>query len=259
MKRTINYTGRKRISRERISISFSRQNGSVVSFSLSRLDLSGLDLPSNALISVEAYYRTELKRIQLGQADSFHQILSTDLTDMGYPENLKFRIIVVDPSTKKILAYADRIAPEEPSGRKSILPVEFRDLGNRIWMITYEGDEGSPVLCINNRIPDIQNIAKRDSQFFMQVYPCAIREILTYMVFVEGVESVRDPSVDWNRDWLEFTKSMGIQPPLSLTPDDNQQFDKDEVFKWIDNVVEAFCNRYSQIFEKFVSKMEENR
>lgn len=258
MKQRINHTGRKRIRREWIYINFNRHKGSLVSFNLSRLDLPAqLNLPPDAEIFVEAGYRTELKRFRFGTVASFSPPPSTDLTDMAHPENLRFRILVVNKINKKILALADRIAPEEPSQQKSILPVEFRDLDNRIWTIVYEGDEGGPILCINSKIPDIQNIALRDSRFFMQVYPCVIREILAYMVFVEGVDSVPDPSVDWHRDWLEFTKLMGIQPPPILKPDDNR-FDKDGVLGWIDNVVEAFCNKYSHSFEEFIRKMEEN-
>jgi len=257
MKQRINYTGRKRIRREWIYMSFNRHMGSLVSFNLSRLDLPDQFLPPDAQLFVEASYRTELKRFSFGTVDSFSPPPSTDLTDMAHRENLRFRILAVDPEDKKIIALADRITPEEPSRRKSILPVEFKDLGNRIWTIVYEGDEGSPVLCINSRIPDIQNIALRDYKFFMYVYPSVIRDVLTYMVFVEGVDSVQDPSVDWHRDWLEFTKLMVSKTPQSLNTDDSK-FDKDEVLEWIDNVVEEFCNRYSQTFEELIRKMEEN-
>jgi hypothetical protein len=55
----------------------------------------------------------------------------------------------------------------------------FPDLGNEIWRVEYEGEEGSPILIINKRIPNIQNIAKQDAQFLIYVYPQVIREVLT--------------------------------------------------------------------------------
>ena len=256
MKWRINYTGRRRIKREWIPINFNSHNGSIVSFDLSELRLSELRLSSEALIFVEVYYRTELERFEFGTVGDFSPPTSTDLTSISSPQNLKVRILVVDPDDKKILAAADRIAPEIPVRRRSILPVEFKDLGNRIWTVEYEGDEGSPILCFNSKIPDIQNIALRDSRFFMQVYPPVIREIVSYMVFVEGVDSPSDPSTDWHRDWLKFTALTGIQPPEILDKN-NEQFDKGEALNWIDNVIEAFCNTYSQHFEEFVRKMEE--
>lgn len=257
MKRTINHTGRKRIRREWISLSLNMQDDSIISFNLAKLELAELNLPPGAQIYVEAYYRTELKLFQFGTVACFSPPQSTCLTDMGYRENLKFRILVVDPNDKKILAIADGIAPEAPFQRKPILTAEYKDLGNRVWTIIYEGDGGSPILCINNRIPDIQNIAENDPEFFMQVYPSLIREVLSYMVFVEGVDSTADPSVDWHRNWLEFTKLMGVQPPKGLEKADNQ-FYEEKVIEWIENAVEAFCNKYSQKFEKFIEKMEKN-
>ncbi len=212
MKRRINYTGRKKIKRKQVSITLIRQNGSVVSFYLGRLDLDDLGIPGDAKIYVEAYYRTELKRVEFGTAGNRVYPPSPNLTDMAYPENLKFRILAVNPLDGKILAQADGIAPEEPP-EKTILPVEFKDIGNEIWRIEYEGDEGSPILCINGKIPNIQNIAKQDAQFLIYVYPAVIRDILYHMVFVDKVTSVTDPSIDWHSNWLMFSRIQGVEPP----------------------------------------------
>jgi len=256
MKRTFNYTGRKRITRERISINFNKQNGRITSFTVDELNLDGLNLPSNAKVYVEAYYRTELKRFDFGTVGN-RVCLSTinHLTDLAYPENLKFRILVVNPEDGKVLAHADRIAPEEPEGRKSILPVEFRDLGNEIWRVEYEGDEGAPVLCINSKIPNIENIARHDSQFLIYVYPPVIREILTHMVFVEGVSAPDDPQVGWHRDWIRFSRGIEISPPQTLDPED-EDFDKDEAIEWINNVVTAFANNHRSRFQEYLNKLE---
>lgn len=258
MKRTFNYTGRKRIRREGISITLTRQNGRVVSFVVDRLDLDGLELPSDAKVYVEAYYRTELKRFDFGTVGD-RVSPSTDLTDMAYPENLKFRILVVNPLDGKLLAHADRIAPEEPAERRSILPVEFKDLDNEIWRVEYEGDEGAPILCINNKIPNIQNIAKQDPQFLIYVYPAVVREILTHMVFIEGF----DQSVDWHRDWIRFSSSLNVQCPKSLDPQDNNLDKKiaHEIAKewvdWVDKVVSAFSNQYGSKYWEYLKKPEE--
>lgn len=256
MRRRFNYTGRKRIERERISLTIHRQNQSVVSFNLSRLDIDDLDLPPHARIYVDAYYRTELKRFDFGTVAHRVYPSSLSLTDLAYPENLKFRVLVVDPSSGKILARADKIVPEEPAKRRPILPVEFKDLGCEIWRIEYEGDEGGPILCINKRIPVIENISKQDPLFFICVYPAVLREILMRMIFIEEVDSVSDPRVGWHRDWLEFCVNLGVTPPDILNHND-ENFDREAALRWIEDVVTAFSNAYAGKFQEYLQKMED--
>jgi hypothetical protein len=252
VKTTLNYTGRKRIEREMISINVTRHNGQVVCFILNKLDVQGLALPPDAKVRVEAYYRTELKAFEFGTVANITPPLSTDLTDMAYRVNLKFRILVVDPSDKKVLAHADRIVPDEPAERKPILDVEFKDLGNQMWQVEYEGDEGRPVLCINKSIPE--EIARRDAQFMVHVYFAVLKEILTYMVFVEEVTSVEEPAVEWHTDWLQFSRNLGITPPEVLDHAE-QGFDKDKALEWINEVVAKFSDTLSSKFAEYLQKL----
>jgi hypothetical protein len=256
MKRRLNYTDRKKIKRENISINFIRQNGAVVAFVVNKLDLSDLLLPPDARVYVEAYYRTELKRFDFGTAGSISNPSSCDLRGMAYPENLKFRILVVDPSDGKILAHADRISPEEQAPKNPILPVEFSDLGSEIWRVEYEGDGGSPILIINRKIPNIQNIAKQDAQFLIYVYPQVIREVLTHMVFVDGVDSTTEPSTDWHGDWLKFVRLLGVEIPETLNKVD-EHFSEEDALRWINDSVSAFCNAHNNIFQEYIHKLEE--
>lgn len=258
MKRRLNYTGRIKIQRKRIGIIFNKQNGRIASFVLKKLDLEGLNLPANARVFVEAYYRTELRRFDCGSVGAL-SLPKGDLSNMAYTENIKFRIIIADPNNWKILAHADKIAPE-PSQKQSILPVDFsRNLGNLVWMIEYEGENGGPILYINSRIPDKQNMAKRNPEFFVYVYPSAIKEILTHMVFIDGVDSVSDPVSDWHKDWLTFSNILNIEPPDVLDPS-NDDFDKERAIEWINDVIDGFCKKYESNFDEFIkmlTQMEE--
>jgi len=253
MKTIVNYTGRKRIERRRISMNFTRRNDQVVCFVLNKLDVDDLALPPDARVYVEAYHRTELKRFDFGTVGNMTPPLSTDLTDMAYRDNLKFRILVVDASDNKVLAHADRIAPDKPAERKSILEVNLEDLGNQIWQVVYEGDEGRPILCINKSIPE--EIARQDPQFMVYVYPAVVREILTNMVFVEEVTSVEDPAVDWHADWLQFSRDLGITPPEVLNHAE-QGFDKGKALEWIDEVVTKFSDTLGSKFQEYLQKLE---
>lgn len=255
MKRRFNYTDRKKIERERVYIKFIRKNGSIVAFSIDKLEISDMNIPPTGEIYVEAYYRTELKRFYLGTVAERTQTCFS-LTDMAYIENLHFRIIVVDPSDKKILAHADGISPELPSGRKPILPVEFRDLSNEVWRLTYEGEEGSPILLINKKIPNIEYLATNNPQFFVYVYPAVIREILTNMIFIEKIDSVTDPPTEWHYNWLEFSRNLGVEP-TDILQEENLNDNKEEAIKWIERVVEEFCNTHYMQFKEYLENPEE--
>jgi len=250
MKRRFNYTGRKKITREYVSINLIRdQLGRVTAFNAS-INLNGLNLPTDAKVYVETYRRYELKRFEFGTVGNLLPPPHTLLTDFTYTENLKFRVLVVDSRVDgKILAYADRIIPEAPPDKKAILPVDFRDLGQQIWSVEFTGDEGAPQLLINNRISNIQNMAKSDPRFIMDVYPSALREVLIYMIFIEGVDSATDSSVDWHRDWLEFSRMLFPEgPPQEIyKPAEDGNFEvKKDWLEWIERVAAEFCSQRSE-------------
>ena len=255
MKRKLNYTGRKRIKRERISITLNRKGSSIISFSLNRLDIDDMNLPPESKIYVEAYYRTELKRFEFGSVADRTSPSSPSLGELAYPENLKFRILIVKPESSAVLAHATGIIPKDSVDKNSILPVEFKDLDVEIWRVEYEGDGGRPILFINNKIPNIQNIARQNSLFFVHVYPVVIREIMFHMVFVDKIDSTNDPSVEWHKEWLGFSRGLGVTIPETLNLDDDN-FDKDDAIKWIEEVVSAFSNRYVDRFHKYQDEME---
>jgi len=245
MKRRFNYTGRSRILREKVSIILNKDGESARSFTAT-IDLNDMNLPLGAKVYIEAYHRTVVRRFEFGTVGNISLPPSTSLSGLAYAENLKFRILVVDESSDRhglILAHADRFRPLSEVDRKPILPVDFRDLDQQVWWVDFAGDEGSPVLIINERIPNIQNIAKSDPQFIIYVYPAVIREILIHMIFIEGVESPADPAIDWHRDWLDFSRKILPDggPPEILDPR-NDNFDKEAAKNWINKVVEEFCS-----------------
>lgn len=243
MKRRFNYTGRKRITREQISVILNRDGNSIRSFN-ANIDLNRLNLPFNAKVYVEAYHRTDLRRYDFGTVAEVVTPPATDLATLAYSENLKFRILVVDESGLHglILAHGDRIKPESDVDRKPILPVEFRDLGQQVWRVDFTGDEGAPVIVLNKRIPNIQSIARSDPQFIMYVYPAVILEVLTHMIFVEGISSASDPAVEWHGDWLTFAKMiLPSEGPPEILDIQDEPLDKEGAEEWINRVVEEFC------------------
>ena len=136
----------------------------------------------------------------------------------------------------------------------SILPVSFDDLGRLIWKIRYNvRDEGAPLLVLNSKIPNIENISRTDHQFFMCVYPYVLREIFRYMFYFSVIGSVDDPLADWQSDWIEFGKAIlnGKNPPQS-NPEDFDNYD--DFQNWIDEVIKEFCNSRSE-WDKYIEQL----
>lgn len=245
MKRRFNYTGRKKIPRDRIIVTINKNGDRVISAHV-KLALQEMNLPQDAVVYVEAYERMVESRIcSLGTLNDGNVAATLNLFETGYRENLKFRIYVVDRvgTSGLILAHADRIKPERDIDRKAILPVAYRDIGQQIWKVIYDEPGGSPLLLLNSRIPNIETIAKNDPQFIMFVYPSVFREILTHMVFIDHVDSLSEPQVDWHRDWLTFANTiLHEDPPQGILSIDEKVSDKEDAEKWIHRVIEEFCN-----------------
>jgi len=252
MKRRLNFTDRKRISLERISLNLIGQEGSRT-FDV-KLDLDDLGLPEYAAVYVEAYHKTDYMRYPFGTVAQLRRPHSTDLGSLGRIDNLRFRIKVVDEAGTKglIKAVADRIRPITPTKVRPILPVEFRDLGSQIWRLSF--DDGEPILEFNSVIPFIRERAKADYRLFFYVYPAVLREILVQMINVNGISDPEDAE-EWEKDWLNFAWHYGGDPPEVLDPW-NDTFDENEVRKWIETVVTEFCTVHRDKWNNFIQLEE---
>ncbi len=248
MKRRFNYTGREKLTKDAIKISINKTNGKPKSIT-AKLNLNEIKYPGDTKIYLDAYHKTDRKRFDFGNIS--HIAIPEDLTidELAYTDNLMFRLMLIDESSEngKIIAHADRIRADEEANKKPILPVRFDDLGQQIWKLEFTGEEDGPILFINNKIPALENLVKTDPLFFMYVFPAAIREILTHMIFIDTVENPEEPAITWHYDWLQFSKM--ILPHESVPDLDPEKIDEAEVLKWIDQVVEEFCNSRRQEWE----------
>lgn len=259
MKKRINYTQRQRIPKKNIQISLNKENDKLVNFD-ANINLQGFNLPFDAQVFVEAYYRTERKRFHFGTVSNISQPKDTDLSDLGYLDNLDFRIKVVDTSTKYglILAEADKIKPREEGKEenhiRSILATEFNcDLGNQIWRLNFT--HSPPVLELNNKIPNIRSLAKTDPLFFFYVYPQVVKEVLIYLFLIEEFDP-EDPLEDWHSNWFEFSKKIYPEKlPGKLNPSDPDS--KQEIIEWINNVTYEFSLNEMAKWDQFVKILDE--
>ncbi|MBU2550905.1 MAG: hypothetical protein KKB20_21015 [Proteobacteria bacterium] len=250
MIRTFNYTGRKRIPRTRVVVRLQDGPGGPPRFDAS-IDLTGLGLPAEARVFVEAYRRYLFQRFDFGSVGRLVPPEDRNLIDMPPRSLVMFRAKVVSlDEAGRILAAADRIIPRrsenEPTDKLSLLPVDFMDLGDLVWRLDLEGDW--PSLQLNNRLEGIRETARSDDYFLSLIYPEVVRQILNRILIVDDYTDPEGDPDDWQSQWLRFAR--GLMQDKRLPPSGFSEPDLQEKLGWIERAVEAF-GHYQRVLERY--------
>lgn len=241
MRRRLNYTGRKRISKKDVVITLNKEDENLRSFN-AKINLFGKKLPSKSKVYIETYHKTDVKRFDFGKVGKIKNNVDIDLSDIPQGYNIQFRMLVVDETEQEglILAHANRIRLKSEDNKKPLLPVDFRDLGQQVWNIRYEEDYDGPVLILNDKIPNCKNLY-RDPQFIISVLPAVLKEILLRIFFIDKTESTSDISVEWHNDWIEFAKSVIPGEEIPEVEENINRDKREEIESWINKAVAEFC------------------
>ncbi len=241
MLRKLNFTERVKIPRSSVRFTLRRDETGTLVFD-PQLSLDDLDVVPSARVFIEAYYRTSFMRFDCGSVDAFAPPDDRRLTDLDRTSLVRFRVKIVDNTggDHRIIAVADDLLAFEElpqsAGRFPLLPVNFSDiLGQQAWRIAFEAT--GPVLELNNRIANVQDVAKRDAAFFALVYPAAVRLVLTQILLVDE-RGAHDDGDEWWNLWLRWAARFSS----TTLPDDAE-----EAAFWIDEVVAGFCNEQAAI------------
>jgi hypothetical protein len=217
--------------------------------------LSGFNFPNDANVFVEAYNVASYMRFPFGTVVQRREPKDTCLVDITPRPLPKFRLKIVDQSKRHglLLGVADKLIPLRPeedlANKQSLLPVDFCDLGDRIWRLELSD---WPVLELNNRIDSIGEAARSGESFLGVVYPEVVRRIL-YQIVIE--EDQTDPNFDdseWTSLWLRYVCSLpGVSEPPSGASEEARARRSD----WIDDAVQAFC-RSRQARQRFAAAIQ---
>ena len=258
MIRRFNYTGRKKIARDDVSIMLVG-DGPVkgLEASLSALSDAKYGLPKDARLFVEAYERTAYMRFDFGTAGSITPPPSEArlLTEFVGSNGVRFRVKVVDCAhDAQLLAEADGILPLTPEeteqNKLPLLPIRSDDLGHEVWQIEFpEGVQDRPILLININAGDHTTIA-RSPAFMSLAWPALLRDILTRILVIDDHAEL-DDNDDWHCLWLQYARRL--LPTHEVPPEE-----KEQRTQWIDDVVAAFCNRFSLLAKYKQSEEEAN-
>lgn len=255
MIRKFNYTGRRKLKRQRVNISVVDERP-YRSFTAS-LDLKGLGLSDDAKVYIEPYYKSSFMRFPFGTVAIPQTPENTILTDIPSTSIIRFRVKVVDEATKlgRIIRIADRINPknfEESGDRMSILHIDWdKDLDQQIFRVTFP-DNDYPRLEINKRIENAKELVKSDPVFRSLVFPVAVRQVAERIAITWETFDEEDDS--WQSIWLKFIREV-LHVNVEVEFDDDNNND-DEIYYWVEEIVSAFCrkNKFRTKFEQAINK-----
>lgn len=246
MIKRVNFTGRKRIPRNRVEIEV--YDGAPRQFAAS-IDISQYGFPADAEVVIEATCAgsTNICRFEFGNAGELKQPKDCLLAGLA-GENVFFSLKVVDRTDEfgRILGIAENIRPikagkQTSTGRRGILPIERVPMGQELWRLDFKDQD--VFLCVNE---DVENLSERfgfDPLFFTTIYPGIIRTIL-----YRGIGEQPDIDSDddrWPVLWLNFGRRLHSAHSDPPAPDDVDQCEE-----WVEDVVEQFC-RLHRLRQKY--------
>lgn len=249
MAHRFNYTKRDKIRLEDIEVKTTKGKSPLTAFlkvDFSRYLAKGTLKPDD-LVVFEAHRRTKATRKPLGMIRSMPTSQKVEFEDFANDENVLFRLRVIEPGTRLVKGMAKRITPankpEEEGPMDSIIQVTLADpedgLGERLWKVSFEGVSLPTVLLSGKRFatPD----ASWTSPFQALVWPEILQEILLYAFIVRAFDP---PS--WRQKWIEYSEEvLGVPDSPVNVPETIEQLPQyfHNAYRWIDEVVHAFCTR----------------
>jgi hypothetical protein len=250
MIRKFNYTGRKKLNKGNISITLT-DDVPVKSFTAD-IDFEGMNIPEEASVFIEPYYKSSFMRFDFGKVGAIIPPSNRYLTDIPSSSTILFRVKIVDESgvNGRLIRFADKIHPinvePERINKQSILRVNWEaELGQQVYKVSFDTD--GPMLEINRKLDNRREIIKSDA-FFSLVYPSVVRQI---------AEEIFRPPIDWGEGddnwqskWIQFFKKA-LYVGESI---DFEEAEETEQSLWINQIVEAFCNKY-RVRSKFENSL----
>jgi hypothetical protein len=239
MKRTFNYTGRRKIERKDVPVTI-RADGNGWTFDAD-LRLASYKFPHNAEVWVEAHRQNLWMQWSWGSISAMRVPLNRRLSEFDVPDGVLFRVRVVQPSGPehhKLLGEVDQVQPVkagEADDRRRHLLVPVPDaLDQQLWKLNLEAEP--PELLVNKDAqPNWKDMAK-SPQFVALVYPEVFRRILTKILIEDGW-SEDEEDAGWQGDWMRFARNLG---GLVAVPSPDQKVDREN---WIEEAVAGFARR----------------
>jgi hypothetical protein len=212
-KHTTNPTRIQEIDKSSVSLRIDRNNsGEIERLSLNSLDLSGLQLPSDARISIIGKARDSEITFDGGTVANRRIIFDERLHGIDKRHPFHVRVLVFNESDKRILASCERLSAyeSEEGSLQSLLPVEPMELGEQLWRVAIPDGE-RPILEVSNDVHlGMLDRIKNDPMTQALVLPEAIGRALEHLLRSSGDI---DEQESWQGRWVRYLESIGVELP----------------------------------------------
>lgn len=226
-----NPTGLKDLEKKRVGICIVDQ-GANVTYSLIRLDVSDVSLPSETRVVVIARRGNSELRTDHGLAIDWNKGF-IDVSELSPDGVWTFRILFVAPGSPKLLAAVENVRPDGLGNSESFIALEPADLGSVPWELLVLEQDGRAVIRFNRNVFSNPASAEADLHFACLVYPEAVRQLAHW--------HTRDPGTLSEPHWEAFKACLTL---LGVTEEPEADDSDDEKEKWCRAVVAAFCERF---------------
>lgn len=237
VKRRVNSTGRKRIPHARVRVLLDPIKPNQPLAATPNIDLQGMEFPDEATIVFEAYQRSTAMRFGLGTLEKPLGPTKLQLNELDPAGSVLFRLKVVSQGEHegRLLGSAERLRPasdDEGKGKRSLFPVDLRDLGPLLWKVEI-GDAG-PRLLLNYAVPGFIERVQKDPLVQGVLLPSALKTVLDRLS--TDASSDDEDEGAWQADWLKFCRE-----DLRLADDPSDLKTDEEREDWVNDGVRRFC------------------
>lgn len=246
--RTFNFTRRRRIAHEDVSIEVSDSRPGEKLTLKARLDLSEYEFDAADRVYLEAHRNTEWERFDLGPISALATESTFSMAEFASADGVQFRLKVVSAAGttsnhRIILGQAEQLRPILRGARESLLPlVPDQDLRHELWRLDLDNETGPTVHISVPLVPDRHAFA-RSNEFLTLAMPSIIRSVLTW--------AVNEKEFDWKGQWEVHKRALWVRSSMELLGqtelpgflEEPSNDDDDERLAWIDEAVIRFCGQ----------------
>ncbi len=254
MKRSFNYTERKRINRKDVSIHLVSDSDDGLEVE-AVVNMNNYPFPTDSRVILEAYTSTATAFETRDLPNAFNRayVHSVRFEEIEEATGVLFNLKVVDSSgSGLLLGLADQIPwvgeTDEAAAVEGLLPVRWNGESQLAWDLEFDAD-GKPTLVMPRRLNQFKSEIQRDVMFRTAVLPEVLRRILEKSL-IEDDDFDLDDDEGWFSDWLSWINDIA---ELRGFIDELKELDDVEhKRRWIGDVVRAFActNRFVDRLER---------
>ena len=260
MKRTFNYTDRKRIDGKNVQVRLvdSTPEGSTIAVTA---ELADYQFPITAKVFIEAHGESVFARRELENPfDPFwhDQYLINEFT-VTDSTNFYFRVVEGESTGRLLGLTTQGIKLSNPSDliteRDALLPVQWEDTGQEVWRLKFDPTTG-PTLYVSKGLKENFTQLASDPMFVACVVPQAFRRILDFALSSEDEQDLLEPD-SWFHEWYRWMTSLSELKPLASQLEEG--IDEDDLERWINDAVDGFSKMSNNRFVNTVATVLKER